>query len=105
MRWVLGVVLLLVVGMVAYAVLARSEIDRLTVMCESISPGAAVPKVLARLSEAGDFRLHGPVASGSGGAPKQWFFTSHRYPMIFPYASCHIDEASGTVTSVRVFLD
>ena len=91
----------LVCGFAIYVLLAKSEVNRLTAMCNSISVGVAAPEVLARLSEAGGFKIAGAT---TGDERREWFFYPDRYP-VFPSSSCHIQQANNVITSVHIFRD
>ncbi len=102
--------LVLIAVIVTHMVRRQSEIDRTTSMCNSISPGTATPTVLARLSEAGDFKVYRPHFEdkdpqdlGPKDEVQRWHFYSTRYRM-YPFATCHIEETNNIVTSVGVFL-
>lgn len=90
--------------MLAYALASESEVDRLTAMCNSLSPGMAANVVRAKLAEAGHFRVHGVNSLAEAGAPTSWFFVSTRFPL-FPAASCHVEQRGDTVTEAHVFRD
>lgn len=117
----IGLWLCLFIFILTYYLLANSEIDRLTNMCNSILPGTEVTEALNMLSKAGNFwvarakKNEGAtplLVGGSCGEESErlqnensWFFTSDRYRFVFPYASCHIKEANGVIVSIHVFHD